>query len=741
MHKKTKLTARIRIAGAEMAVAIAASLLLSGCGDALSLMMGNAKESEQQVRKEQTIGENSKWINSSIPGAIDENTEVSLKDDYYTAVNKDKLLTIKLTSDYGTYYDRYYDLVLQRKIMIAEGRDDPEAKPVVDIGIDEESIKHDEELIRQFADKAGDWDNRNSLGSEPIFEYIKAIADIKDISGMNDFILNTNGNNFVQEPLVSFEIDQILADPKVHSVILGKKVNFSLATREQYISINQMGMQNDHSIANEVTDILVKLGYSEKDAQKVVKQCYEFEYKLADASLPSDIKGKVGSYMDADKYYSDEDVKKMQGNYPLYEMLDKYGYTVAGRYYIHDDYLIRKIGQIYCDDNLELIKSYYIVHTIQEAMPLLDKASYDIAKEYEERNREAEKISISISDSDGDDNRLTIDKEGNDLLDNYVEKYLQEPLEIVYISRYCSEEDKQFLSDITENLITYYKQMIREENWLSDAFKDFACEKLDFIKRHILYPDEFTDYSDLIFEEGDTLIDMVCKIKESDRLHDAYYAGKTVDPDDWNLRTLPTTTVNCYYLPGQNSINIFAGIMAGPEVYDPSQPYEYNMAKVGTMIGHEISHGFDSNGVMFDKYGNSSLNTDYAVDIVKLTDKTAKLKEFYDTLSPAPGLPPMSGSVVKNEVIADMGGVKSALAVGKLRDDFDIDLFFKSYADVWCEKMSYSTLALISGSEEHPCGMLRTNVTLSNMPEFIEYYDINPGDGMYVSPNNRISLW
>lgn len=718
---------------------IVTALFLGGCDAAMTQMLDDGSGDGQQVKLEQTISDNSKWINSSIPGAIDENTQISLKDDFYTAVNKDKLLSIKLTSDYGSIYDRYYDVVLKRKIMIAMGQEDPEAKATADIGITEESLQHDKDLIKRFSMTASDWDNRNKLGVEPLFKYIRAIADIKDMEGMNSYILNSDGMNFAGESLVSFETDSVLADPTTYSVVLGRKVEYALESREQYTSINSTGMINDYLITNEVTDILTRMGYSEEAAETVVKQCYELEYKLADASLPSMIKEKEGYYDRQDEYYSLDEVRGMQGNYPLIELLDKYGYTATDKFYIQDDIMIKKIGRIYCDANLELLKSYYIVHTIQEAMPLLDKASYDIAKEYEERNKKDELP--DLVDSQGDDNKLTIDKEGNDLLDNYVEKYLQEPLEIVYISRYCNEADKKYLTEITNDLITYYKQMLDEEDWLSDTFKAFACEKLDYIKRHILYPDSFNDFYDIQFEDEDTLLDMVCKIKESDKLHDAEYAGKPVEPDDWDLRKVPTTVVNAYYMPGQNSINIFAGILAGTEMFDMNQPYEYNLGKIGTVIGHEISHGFDSNGVMFDKYGYGGFSVDNAIDINKFSDKTRNLEKFYDTLSPAPGIPTMSGANVKNEVIADMGGVKAALAVGKTKSDFDYDLFFRSFADNWCEKMTYATLALVSSSEAHPCGMLRTNVTLSQMPEFIEFYDIKEGDGMYVAPENRISMW
>ena len=714
-------------------------LLLCGCGDSLTQMISDNYTDEHQVKKEQTIGDNFKWINSSIPGAIDENTEVSLKDDFYTAVNKDRLLSIKLSDDYGTCFDRYYDVVLNRKIMIATGQDDPEAIASSDIEIDAASLEHDKELVEMFSIAADDWESRNKLGSEPIFEYIRAIEDIKSMEDMNEYVLNTNGTNFAGKSLVSITADSILADPTVYSVVLGSEVYYALASREQYMSIDYTGIINDHLVKNEVISVLTQMGYSEKDAEDVVRRCYELEYKLADASLPSSVKNKESHYSDKEEYYSLDDVRNMQGNYPICELLEKYGYTAAGQYYIQDDELIRKIGKIYCEANLERIKSYYIVHTIQEAMPLLDKASYDVAKEFEKKNGET--VDLSITDADGDDNRLSIDKEGNALLDDYVEKYLKEPLEIVYISKYCSSEDKEYLTGITNDLVAYYKQMITEEDWLSDEFKAFANEKLDFLKKHILYPDRFDDYYEIQFEEGDTLIDMVCKIKESDRLHEAALAGRKVDAVDWDLKDIPTTTVNAYYIPGQNSINIFAGIIAGTEMYDRNQPYEYNLAKIGTMIGHEISHGFDSNGIMFDKYGNGGFNADYAVDVAKFSDKTKKLVSFYDTISPAPGIPTMTGTIVKNEVIADLGGVKAALAVGKTKGEFDYDLFFRSYADEWCEKVSYSDLSIISRSEEHPCGMLRTNVTLSQMPEFIEFYEIKKGDGMYVAPEDRIGLW
>lgn len=720
-----------------IALTIVSSLLLTGC-DSSSIQNALNNDSGGEVRLNETINDTSKWINSSIPGAIDAESDVSLKDDFYTAVNKDWLLSADVRDDgnANSHFQDSIDKVKERKIKIVSGVDDPEAFETSDIDIDADELAHDESILRQFVDAATDWERRDELGVEPLRPYIEAIDEISSLDELSSYILNENDNNLIQESLVKISTQTSAVSPEVYSVFLESSDIFTLKTRDKYIKIDNYGIKDSRIIATAVSDILEQFGYTRKDAKRIVSQCYEIEAHIASNEAPANYKSVQKYVNEKDAEYTFEDVKEMQGNYPLTSILEKYGYDKSKIFYVPESEYVKYIGRLYKESNLEKLKSYFIVHTIYEAMSLLTKDMYEQSRSYENR----EENTIKMKNGDGDQLELEYNDDWDIILNDYVGKYMAAPLEILYISKYCSAEQKQYLSDMVDDLVAYYKVLITEEEWLTEDGKKGAIEKLDFLKKRILYPDTFESYKDIVFSEGDTLLDMVSVINESDYLHNATYVNKEPTSADWNLRLFPTTTVNATYVPAYNGIFIYAGVVASGENFDVDMPYEANLAKIGTVIGHEISHGFDDNGSKFDKYGYEKTWWSWE-DTANFSTRVSKQKAYYDTLNAAPGIKNLSGAKLSGEVIADMGGLKAALAVARKADYFDYDLFFKSYAEGWRVKASYGEFIFTTEKDVHPPAFLRVNVVLMQADDFYGTYNIEPGDGMYMAPEDRLSVW
>lgn len=720
-----------------IALALTLALILAGCGASDISNDANTTE-EAQIGLEQTISSDSKWINSSIPGAINADTNVKLQDDFYTYVNKDTLVATNVKEDSALPLEHADSLVKQRKIMMVSGIEDPDANKEVTIDIPTEYVEHNEDLVRRFVAALQDWDTRNRVGRAPLEDYIKAITDISDLSQMTDYILDKNGDNFTNDSLISMEVQSLRISPSQYTVILGRTTDYLLESRDQYIAINGSGIERSRIVFDEVVCALTGIGYTENEAQKILKDCYKFEGKLADASLPTLITSRAEYSAESDDIYSYDVVTKLQGAYPLCDLMNKYGFDKATEYCIPYTDFVRKVGKLYSESNLEQIKAYYIVHTIHEAMGLLDEDAYNLLLKYEKSV--GDKIEINLTNGDGDVQKVEINDEWDRILNKYVAKYLGEPFEMSYIARYCTPEDKEYLSQMTEDLTAYYVDMLQGEDWLSEETREAAIGKLNSMKRHILYPEYFTDYSDVRFEDDDTLVDMVKKINSSSLYHMAEKAGREVDPTDWDIVTHQSSQANAFYVPKENAIYIMSGMLAGGELFNVENPYECNLANIGTIVGHEISHGFDKNGICFDNFGND-LGWWKGMEMAVFTDRTGNLEKFYDSLPPAPGMANMTGSKLSNEAIADMGGMKATLGVSKKMSDFDYDLFFTSFAKLWCSKQSYTEVLLRAKDDEHPQPFLRVNVTLSQFDEFMETYDIKEGDGMYVAPENRIAVW
>ena len=172
--------------------------------------------------------------------------------------------------------------------------------------------------------------------------------------------------------------------------------------------------------------------------------------------------------------------------------------------------------------------------------------------------------------------------------------------------------------------------------------------------------------------------------------------------------------------------------------YNSDMSDEELLGTLGAVIGHEISHGFDSTGAQYDKDGNLAVwwtEEDYA----EFLRRNQKMEDYYNAIHPWEGQD-LYGSIVTGEACADMAGIKVALRIAAEKENFDYDAFFRAYAGLWLDK---DTLQMIYRriNDVHPMGYLRVNCTLQQFDEFLNCYGITEGDGMYLAPEDRVNIW
>ena len=214
--------------------------------------------------------------------------------------------------------------------------------------------------------------------------------------------------------------------------------------------------------------------------------------------------------------------------------------------------------------------------------------------------------------------------------------------------------------------------------------------------------------------------------------------GTEADIYKWNQTELPASTVNAAYTPYNNSINIQAGILIG-EIYNEDMSFEQKMGGIGMVIGHEISHAFDTSGAEYDKDGRKTnwwTDEDYAA----FQERVSKLVAWYDGFVPMEGLT-YSGDRIKTEAIADMTSMKCLLYIAKQMEGFDYDAFFRQYAKLWRDQSTPEYVREAILTDVHPSHYLRINATLAQFDDFLNFYGITEGDGMYVAPEDRVAVW
>lgn len=206
-----------------------------------------------------------------------------------------------------------------------------------------------------------------------------------------------------------------------------------------------------------------------------------------------------------------------------------------------------------------------------------------------------------------------------------------------------------------------------------------------------------------------------------------------VDKEEWLMYP---QAVNAYYDLSTNSISILAGILQEP-FYDPDTDPEENLGKIGTVIGHEITHAFDSSGAQYDEEGNLR-NWWTDEDLEYFQELAGKVADYYGGME-MEGLQ-INGEQTVTENIADLGGVSCVLEIAE-QNGYDLKKVMEAWASLWAEKSRPETLSNQIAVDVHSPGKIRVNAVLSSMDQFYEVYGIEEGDGMYYPPEERPEIW
>lgn len=319
---------------------------------------------------------------------------------------------------------------------------------------------------------------------------------------------------------------------------------------------------------------------------------------------------------------------------------------------------------------------------------------------------------------------------------------LGEDLGKIYVEKYFGPDAKARIAELVKNLRSAYAEDIKSLPWMGAESKKKALEKLTAMVEKIGYPEKWRDYSKLEIRGDDALGNRLrAAAFESDRQFNKI--DKPVDKGEWQM-TPPT--VNAYYDDQKNDINFPAGILQPPN-FDARWDDATNYGSIGATIGHEMTHGFDDAGRLFDAKGNLH-NTWTKADASRFKERADCLVSEYGKFSVGGGVK-LDGRLTLGENTADNGGTRLAyLALeralaGKPAADIDgytpEQRFFLAYAQSWCENQTPESAKLQAQSDPHSTDEYRTNGVLANMPEFREAFHCPVGAPM--APVKMCRVW
>ncbi|NND64626.1 MAG: M13 family metallopeptidase [Gammaproteobacteria bacterium] len=330
-------------------------------------------------------------------------------------------------------------------------------------------------------------------------------------------------------------------------------------------------------------------------------------------------------------------------------------------------------------------------------------------------------------------------KRGLSLLDRHVGELLGE----LYVDKHFPPHAKARMDELIVHLHQAFAQSINQLDWMSDGTKQKAQQKLAKFNSKIGYPDRWRDYSELTI--SDDLIANLRRSHEFEYQRNLNKLGQPVDRDEWFMNP---QTVNAYYSPNLNEI-VFPAAILQPPFFDVTADDAVNYGAIGGVIGHEFSHGFDDQGRKSDGDGNL---TDWWTkrDAEQFEERAKRLVIQYHDFEPLPGMP-INGELTLGENIADLAGISmsyraylNSLAgqTPPVLDGFSgQQRFFIGWAKVWRGLMREDELKRRLTVAHHSPHRYRVIGPLANVDEFYEAFVVEPGDGMYLPPEQRAYLW
>jgi putative endopeptidase len=338
----------------------------------------------------------------------------------------------------------------------------------------------------------------------------------------------------------------------------------------------------------------------------------------------------------------------------------------------------------------------------------------------------------------------------NRMVGSNVPAKLGHPLGQVYVAKYFTPENKRDAEDLVQRIRTEFRGRVENNTWLEPKTRTAALKKLDATKIVVGYPENWIDYSSVDIRRDDYLGNAM-RSNEFKARRDLAKLGKPVVPDAFDdpTATLPTV-VNAAYSTGRNGIEIPAAFLQAP-FFDAKGDPASNYCALGAVIGHEITHGFDSQGRLYDDKGNVR-NWWTDADTQRFVAEARKLVSQADAVEVLPGLH-INGQLAVGENLADVGGVSLGHAALKkyLRahpeknqriDGLSQDQrCFLTWAQVWADKSNEGWLKQILPTDPHPPGVYRMLAPSQHEATFYEAFGIRKGDPMWLDESLRVRIW
>ncbi len=559
----------------------------------------------------------------------------------------------------------------------------------------------------------------NADGVNPVKPYLAELADVKDVESfvraMAHMELYGDGGCW------GVYVSPDMVDNSNSVLYIGES-GLALGNRDYYIKDENQALREGY--LSFLKKIFTLAGDSEADVK--AQDAFDFQMKLA---VPY---WSMVQQRDIEAQYNPTDIQTLYKSYPhlhLQEYFQAIGIPEQQSVIVEQPSYFKALDKIIANTDVSVLRHYLEAQLLSGACGALSDDFSDASFEF---------FSKQMSG-------VQVQKPRWKRAMQVPNSVLGEAVGKMYVEKFFPEKDKQKMLEIVKNIQKGLSEHVAALDWMSEQTKAKAQEKLSSFIIKIGYPDTWKDYSELNIDASKSYYENLREASLWSSKENLSKLGKPVDKTEWGMTP---QTVNAYYNPSTNEICFPAGILQ-PPFYNPNADDAVNYGAIGVVISHEMTHGFDDQGRLFDKDGN--LNDWWTEeDAAAFEAKAAKLVAQFNEVEVLPGLNANGGATL-GENIADQGGLRIAFTAmqnsfggnhpGSI-DGFTAEQrFYLGYATLWGQNITDEEIKRRTLLDVHSLGCNRVNVTLRNIDDFFKAFDIKEGDKMFRPEEERVVIW
>ncbi|EFN7779690.1 M13 family peptidase, partial [Escherichia coli] len=527
--------------------------------------------------------------------------------------------------------------------------------------------------------------------------------------------------------LIAYWVGLDSKSPDTYVLYLGQG-ELGLPDRNYYLDNTPQMRETRKNYISYIETILKLTG--EKDVKKRSQQIFDFEKSIAE------VQWSLENCRDTIRNYHPmtlAEMKSFTSGFSWNSFIQYWGLTdqQLAKIVIENDTAVEQTVQIFVKTSVSVLKDFLIFHYINSHAVYLNNALSDAYFDFYQK-----KLNGVEKQRTRQERALQI-----------VNSLQGEPLGQIYVEKYFYPQSKEKIQKLISYMFAAFNTRLKDNDWMDEATRKEAQKKLAQFTVKVGYPDKWNDFSTINLKP-DTLMDNFKQVEAWTCRNLMSKIGQSVRKWEWNITP---QTVNAYFDPVLNEIVFPAAILQAP-FFEPNVDPAYNYGAIGSVIGHEMGHGFDDQGSLYD--GTGRLRNWWSNNAKEhFKEKTAKLVEQYNNFE-VDGQN-LNGELTLGENIGDLGGLNIALSAYKrfAKDNYPngeppvidgmtgLQRFFISWARTWQELSNKESVRNQILTDEHSPNQFRANGVVRNIDDWYTAFGVSKGNALYLEPENRVMIW